>query len=205
MKSQAVISAALVGAYFATASIAQDTIQNASFVFNGQQKNITQSLFADTDTISALYQLPSDCTGLCLAPHQAAEGVATVIENDVVDFLVNDVALNAGLIIDSRKVQDHLRGHLPASINVPAGLITPSNPLLPDILRALGAKDIGGRLNFDDAMPLIIYDDGPTQNDASTLINALLSQGYPPSAIRYYRGGMLVWATLGLTTEGTPS
>ena len=205
MKSQAVFSAAFVGVYFATASIAQDTVQKASFVFNGQQKNITQSLFADTNKIGALYQLPSACQGLCLSPHQAADGVATVVENEVVDFLVSNVAANSGLIIDSREVQDHLRGHLPASINVPAGLINPTNPLLPDILRALGARDVGGQLNFDSALPLIVYDGGPTQTDATTLIRALLSQGYPSSAIRYYRGGMLVWATLGLTTEGTPS
>ena len=43
-------------------------------------------------------------------------------------------------------------------------------------------------------------DSGPATQDAAALIVDLLAAGYPPEKIGYYRGGMQVWTTLGLST-----
>ncbi|MDG1069824.1 MAG: hypothetical protein P8P40_15830 [Sulfitobacter sp.] len=47
----------------------------------------------------------------------------------------------------------------------------------------------------------MVYDNGPSQNDAGVLIAHLLEVGYPPEKIRYYRGGMQVWSVLALTVQ----
>jgi hypothetical protein len=47
-------------------------------------------------------------------------------------------------------------------------------------------------------MELIVFDAGPTDSRAVKLINNLLTAGYPPEKLRFYRGGMQVWASLGL-------
>lgn len=88
---------------------------------------------------------------------------------------------------------------------MPTSLVQPENPYLSDIMLALGARSFEGTLNFSDAMPLIIFDDGPTTLDAPALITQLLGQGYPADKISYYRGGMLVWTALGLNTEDAKS
>ena len=60
-------------------------------------------------------------------------------------------------------------------------------------------------MNFSDAMPLMIFDDGPTTSDATALITQLIAAGYPADKMSYYRGGMLVWTALGLNTEDAKS
>jgi hypothetical protein len=55
-------------------------------------------------------------------------------------------------------------------------LITPENPLLPDILAALGARSMFGAYNFSDAMTLVIFDAGPTTMDAAQLNGTIEAQ-----------------------------
>lgn len=69
------------------------------------------------------------------------------------------------------------------------------------ILKALGARAFDDIYNFADAQMLMVYDNGPSQNDAGVLIAHLLEVGYPPEKIRYYRGGMQVWSVLALTVQ----
>jgi hypothetical protein len=142
---------------------------------------------------------------LCIAPDIAATGIETITENAVIAFMANDVATGTGLLIDSRDHTDRALGFLPTSANMPHSLVTPDNPLLPEIFEALGARSLLGAYNFSDAMTLVVFDAGPTTMDAHNLINALVAEGYPNEKIKYYRGGMQVWSTLGLTIEGTSS
>jgi rhodanese-related sulfurtransferase len=205
--SRTVATFAVVGAILASSAIAQTTASasGASFTYQGQQKTIAQAPRADAIATARFYDLHGGCDGLCIAPDTAAEGVTTISENAVIDFMTNDLALGTGLLIDSRLPSERAAGFLPASVSVPFALITPENPLLPDILAALGARSMFGAYNFSDAMTLVIFDAGPTTMDAPKLIAAMIETGYPAEKIKYYRGGMQVWSSLGLTTEGASS
>lgn len=198
---------AFAGALVATASGAQDTggASPMSFVFNGQQKTISQRSQVDAGAVAAHFRLPDACDGLCIAPDVAAPGVATIGEAALLAFMATQVATGEGLVIDSRMPLDRARGYLPASVSVPHSLVTADNPYLPEILVALGARSLDGAMNFSDALELVVFDAGPTTQDAQTFIRGILAAGYPADKIRYYRGGMQVWITLGLNTEGTSS
>lgn len=203
MMSRTVMAVALAGAIFASETTAQTT--NATFTYQGQDKVISQTPRADGISAARFYDLQSGCDGLCIAPDTAADGVETITENAVIDFMSNDLAAGNGLLIDSRLPSDRAIGFLPASASIPHTLVTPDNPLLPEILKALGARSMLGMYNFSDAMTLVVFDAGPTTMDAHRLVNALIEAGYPAEKIKYYRGGMQVWSSLGLTTEGTSS
>lgn len=207
MLSRTVLTVAVVGAFFASQTIAQTTAGAAdgSFTYQGQQKNISQASSADTATMARFYDLRDGCEGLCIAPDIAANDVETITENTVIAFMANELSNGTGLLIDSRLPSDRALGYLPASASIPHTLVTPENPLLPEILKALGARSLLGAFNFSDAMTLVVFDAGPTTMDAHHLVNALIAAGYPADKIKYYRGGMQVWATLGLTTEGLSS
>ena len=204
MMSRTARSVALVGAILASSVNAQDTT-GASFTFQGQEKSIAQAPRVDGQTVSRFFELGAGCDGLCIAPDTAADGVKTITENAVIAFMTNDVAAGTGLLIDGRDRAARAIGYLPTSANVPQTLVTPDNPLLPEIFAALGARSLLGAYNFSDAMTRVIYDAGPTTMDAHNLINAMIAEGYPAEKIKYYRGGMQVWSTLGLTIEGTSS
>ncbi|UWQ99679.1 hypothetical protein K3729_02470 [Rhodobacteraceae bacterium S2214] len=205
--SRTVMAVALAGAIFASEATAQTTAgaTDATFTYQGQDKIIAQAPRADAISAARFYDLHGGCDGLCIAPDTAADDVETITENRVIDFMANELANGQGLLIDSRLPSDRAIGFLPASASIPHTLVTPDNPLLPDILKALGARSMLGAFNFSDAMTLVVFDAGPTTMDAHHLVNALIDAGYPADKIKYYRGGMQVWSSLGLTTEGTSS
>ena len=131
--------------------------------------------------------------------------MVTIGEREVIAFVSNFVSSGEGLLIDSREPENRNAGFIPASVNVPVSLVQPGNPFMADIMQAMGARSFEGTLNFSDAMPLVIFDDGPTTSDAAALIAQLVAAGYPTEKLSYYRGGMLVWTALGLNTEDATS
>ena len=54
---------------------------------------------------------------------------------------------------------------------------------------------------LDPAQPTIFSCNGPQCAAPPAAIDTLLTSKYPPAAIRYYRGGLHDWISLGLPTE----
>lgn len=207
MLSHRVATALAVGAGLTTSLLAQSSPEfiNAAFMINGVEKNINQAITLDQSQIGAFHKPSPNCGPLCIAPLSAASDVSNVGEREVINFIANVVSAGEGLLVDSREPQGRAAGFIPASVNVPFNLVQPENPYMSDILQALGARAFEDTLNFSDAMPLIIFDDGPTTSDALSLIAGLIEAGYPSEKLSYYRGGMLVWTALGLNTEDAKS
>ena len=175
---------------------------DAVFSFNGQEFVITRTSTPDPTTLNALAGSVATCPAPCLSPMTAAENVPTLGELDVIEFLSSQVEAGDGLLVDARLPDDRAIGFIPASVNIPAATVAPSNPYRDEILMALGAEQFQGIFSFDDAISLVVFDSGPATQDAPTLIKDLLDAGYPAEKIAYYRGGMQVWASLGLSTQG---
>ena len=175
---------------------------DAVFTFNGQDITISRSAKLPDTAFEVVSRAASDCMAPCLSPMVAAPNVATIGELDVITFLSTHVEAGDGLLIDARLPEERASGFIPASVNIPTATIAPTNPYRDEILAALGAEQFQGIFSFDDAMSLVVYDDGPATQDAPTFITDMLDAGYPPEKVAYYRGGMQVWATLGLTIDG---
>lgn len=187
----------------ATASGAQERVSEAkaSFIFNGERIKISRN---GSDVGRLVLQFASateSCGGPCIAPMQAAPGVATLGEIEVLDFLVSRVAHNQGLMVDARAPKDRAVGFIPGSVSLPHTTLEAKNAFKGDILRALGAREFEDVFNFADAQQLLVYDNGPSGDDAGKLVRNLLEAGYPPNKISYYRGGMQMWAVLGFSID----
>jgi rhodanese-related sulfurtransferase len=143
------------------------------------------------------------CPPFCINPMQAALGVKTVGELELLDFLVDKVRTGSGLLVDSRLPEWFQKGTIPGAVNIPWSVLVkgPDNPKTARILRALGAVEENGEWDFRRAMDLMIFCNGPWCDQSSRAINNLTLLGYPPEKLFYYRGGMQVWQILGLTTE----
>lgn len=197
-------------AIFATAMVfnvtsaqAQDLASQtlAEFVFNGVELDIRTGFRGASEYAARFAGLEPACDPVCITPYMAADNIKTVSEPDVFDFMKNMVGQNAGLLVDARMPDSRAMGSIPGSVSLPAQTLSSDNEFRDEILKALGARAFEGVFNFADAQSLVIFDNGPTQNDAGTLIAHLLDAGYPPENIRYYRGGMQVWSVLGLTIQ----
>ena len=64
----------------------------------------------------------------------------------------------------------------------------------------LGGDQKTERWDFTDAKELLIWCNGPWCGQSPRAIKGLLSLGYPAEKLYYYRGGMQMWQSLGLTT-----
>ncbi len=141
------------------------------------------------------------CPPFCIRPMEVSEGVITVGELEVLNFLETEVATKEGLLIDARIPSFYTKGTIPGSINIPFNILAPDdNKYIGAILAALGAADNGDDTwDFTNAKTLMLYCNGLWCGQSPRAIKNLISMGYPPEKLVYYRGGMQAWQSVGLT------
>ena len=155
-------------------------------------------------------------------PLNIEQGVATVAELEVIKFMETSVHDGNGVMIDARTQSWHKKGTIPGSINIPFTIFEKSanDPELIEVLERLGAKQrddvsvvmrslekvglFGGKektdtWDFSDARQLLLWCNGPWCGQSPRAIRALISLGYPAEKLYYYRGGMQMWQSLGLS------
>ena len=153
------------------------------------------------------------CPPFCVQPIKVAKGVETVGELEVLEDL-NRISHgdSSVVVVDSRTPEWTLRGTIPGSINIPWNKIdldssgtfsvASENKIFKDILsRQFGvrfAKD--GSLDFRNAKTLVMYCNGSWCPQSANNIKTLIKLGYPTYKLKWYRGGMQAWVSLGLST-----
>jgi len=137
-----------------------------------------------------------------IQPFQPINGIETVSELDVIDFLKNKVAKNTGILLDARMPKWNKAGTVPGSTNIPFSILASKgeNQYIEKIFELLGVKKSGDSWDFTHAQMLLIFDNGPWCQQGVRAMQNLIKLGYPKSKMLYYRGGMQYWQILGLTT-----
>lgn len=130
-----------------------------------------------------------ECPSFCIQPMQAAEGVTSIGELELLDMLTDSGAT----VIDARTEDWHIRETIPGSLNIPYTEISLR-------LDELGCERQDDAWQCDQAQPVALYCNGAWCGQSPTAIRAMLREGYPADRIHYYRGGMQAWKILGLTT-----
>ncbi len=162
------------------------------------------------------------CPPFCIQPMSGGEGVQTVGQLEMFDFMENELLDETGIIVDARTPAWWKRGTIPGSVNIPFTVfgLDINDPQLIDMMRVLGAKRrgevsgftrtiegfglMGGdqktdEWDFTSAKKVILWCNGMWCGQSPRAIKGLLELGYPPEKIMYYRGGMQGWQSLGLT------
>jgi rhodanese-related sulfurtransferase len=166
------------------------------------------------------------CPPFCIQPMKAAPGVTTVGEAEIFRFMERELADGSGMIIDARTPSWYQKGTIPGSVNIPftefvgeadaPGTIQTLEKLggvqrgevnwvvrsFEKLLAALGlfgADQKTDDWDFSDAKEVVFWCNGPWCGQSPRAISGLLSKGFPPEKVYYYRGGMQMWKVLGLT------
>lgn len=179
-------------------------IAQRSIVFNGQTLLIDRIQDTENQLRGEFTKTSRPCPPFCITPMQVAPGVQTVGELELLDFLEADVEGGTGLLLDTRVPEWFAKGSIPGAVNVPFTTLDPENPYRNDILRALGGRFSDGAWNFSNARNLLLFCNGPWCEQSPRAIRHLLAVGYPAEKLFYYRGGIQVWQSLGLTMAGAP-
>jgi len=158
------------------------------------------------NTIAADYALTSrPCPPFCIKPIKLAEGVETIGELEMLDYLVAAGKPDSDiLVIDSRTPDWVAKGTIPGSVNIPWTLLKEdtSNPItITGILQdRFGATEEDPFWDFTNVKTLVLFCNGMWCGQSPRNIGTLLKYGYPANKIKWYRGGMQNWQALGLTT-----
>ena len=162
------------------------------------------------------------CPPFCIQPQKVAPGVDTVGELELLNFIEKKLEMDKGLLIDARTPSWFQKGTIPGSINIPFTEFDPEKSIekLAKILVKLNVKKKGDGGSFLDSLKglfggndstansdwdfskakeVLLYCNGIWCGQSPHAIKNLLSLGYPPEKIHYYRGGMQAWQSLGLT------
>ncbi len=158
-------------------------------------------------TIRAEYApVARPCPPYCIQPIKLGEGVETLGELEVLDYLQRIANGDTScLVIDSRTPDWYAKVTIPGAINVPyaqnmAGEATDLPGVKRTLLELFGVQGTDGRYDYRDARILAIFCNGPWCGQTPNYIRTLLALGYPADKLKWYRGGMQDWCSLGLTT-----
>jgi rhodanese-related sulfurtransferase len=157
-------------------------------------------------TIRAEYAATArKCPPYCIQPMHLAPGVETLGELEVLDYLkrIHDGERNL-MVVDSRTPDWYEKATIPGAINIPysqndAGQPADLDGLKKTLIQKFGVVEVGGDLEFYAAYTLVIFCNGPWCGQTPNFIRMLIDLGYPDSILKWYRGGMQDWCSLGLT------
>jgi len=193
---------------------------------NGEQVRIQR--IQDTGNVlnDGFAKTSRKCPPFCIQPMKVAPGVATIGEAEIFRFMERDLADGSGLIIDARTASWYKKGTIPGSVNIPftdftgesgapetirsleklggvqrgeVGWFTRGLEKLMAVLGLFNADQMTDTWDFSNARDVVFWCNGPWCGQSPRAIDGLLSHGYPPEKVYYYRGGMQMWKVLGLT------
>ena len=131
------------------------------------------------------------------APHL----VETIGELDMINYVqLKSAGDDSIIVIDTRTPNwVTISGGIPSAVNIPYTLFKKKDRALEIMEDQLGVQ-VDDVFDFTYAKTLVMYCNGIWCGQTPTAIKALLSYGYPAAKIKYFRGGMQNWKSLGLTT-----
>lgn len=140
-------------------------------------------------------------------PIVLAPGVETLGEIEFIEYMKKAQTDETIAIIDSRKPGWHAKLRIPGSVNVPFTNFDSKNTsieMMEDEMGVVEKED--GTLDFSNAKTLVLYCNGywcaQTPGMVKNAEFSLIKMGYPAEKIKYYRGGMQAWVSLGFTVVG---
>ena len=213
MKLQTLVVSTAVAAALSTSAVFAETVKGKAVgITKGVMEVAGISRNQDNNaTIDPAFAKTSrPCPPFCIQPTApfAPAAVETISELDMINA-AQDIANGdtTKLMVDARTPGWVKKGTIPGAINVPFTKLN-SKALAKDpmavvdiMTETFGVKDMDGVLNYDNAKTLYQFCNGSWCGQSPASIRALLTMGYPENKIKYYRGGMNAWKSLGLSTK----
>ena len=141
-----------------------------------------------------------------LSPMKIHNDIETFGELEVLEFLEEMQYDKEMLFVDSRKKQWFESVSIPSAINIPFIYFTERDKWIEEkreALKRFGVKGDKTPYNFSKAKTILFFCNGVWCRQSPQMIEALLALGYPPEKMKWYRGGMQSWLSVGMTSTRT--
>jgi rhodanese-related sulfurtransferase len=172
-------------------------LYSVEVMHKGQKVTLMRNQNPD-NKIDARYQRTNQGTIQPMHPF-APHAVETIGEQEMIDYLVRFSKGDSSLIIVDSRTPDWVEhGTIPGAINIPFTEFNDNEKLLTLMEKQFGAT-ISDITDYSTAKTVVMFCNGIWCGQSPTAIRKLLSVGYPAAKIKYFRGGMQNWQSLGLT------
>jgi rhodanese-related sulfurtransferase len=190
------------------------TLEAVEVTHQGRTLMITRGADRHATLPEMFQKTERGCPPFCVQPMHALPGVETIGELEILDYLSQiHQGDDSVLVVDSRTPDWVMRGTIPGAVNIPWNRLNtdPSGSLQ----QAGEAEDLGqilteqfgatqdpssGQWQFDDAKTLVLFCNGIWCAQSTANLKTLAGLGYPVDKLKWYRGGMQDWLSVGLTT-----
>lgn len=140
-----------------------------------------------------------------IQPMQIAEGIKTVGEIEVLEFLKNGVAKDpkSYILVDSRKPNWFEISTIPGAVNIPYDEMTYDIDFEEDFTRMLelfNIKKVGQNYDFSEVKTALLFCNASWCGQSPQAIRILLDMGYPRDKLLWFRGGLQDWILSGFNT-----
>ncbi len=127
--------------------------------------------------------------------------VETIGALEMIHYVKQKSTIDDDLVIIDTRTPNWvaISGGIPTAVNIPYTLFKNKTKALEIMEDQLGVL-VDDTWDFTYAKTLVMYCNGIWCGQTPTAVKALLGYGYPAHKIKYFRGGMQNWKSLGLTT-----
>jgi len=178
-------------------------VKSIEMNLNGEKFTLMRNQ-SKTSKISSLYETTFRGTP---QPIKLTKDVETVGEIEFIEFMKKAQNDETIAIVDSRKPGWYAKLRIPGAINVPFTAFNSKDGAIEAMEDDLGVVEKeDGTLDFSKAKTVVAYCNGYWCGQTPGMVKnakySLLNMGYPAEKIKYYRGGMQAWTSLGFTVIG---
>jgi len=188
MMSVVVGLAGLLVSQWAFAQAATISVGTPLKILDGQPEQITIKTAKGPVTITRKMTACGKNGGV-MQPMVPVKGVHPVAEIEVIAALGDA----GSIVLDMRDTNDRVKGTIPGSVGIPYTEVASR-------MNELGCTKTGAKWNCAKAKKVYAFCNGPACPQSPMAIRAMTRDGFPADKIYYYRGGMLDWDALGLTS-----
>ena len=188
MMSVVVGLAGLLVSQWAFAQAATIAVGSPLKILDGQPEQITIKTAKGSVTITRKMTACGKNGGV-MQPLVPVKGVHPVAEIEIIAALGDA----GSVVVDMRDTNDRVKGTIPGSIGIPYTEVASR-------MNELGCTKAGAKWNCAKAKKVYAFCNGPACPQSPMAIRAMTRDGFPADKIYYYRGGMLDWDALGLTS-----
>jgi rhodanese-related sulfurtransferase len=135
-----------------------------------------------------------------ISPIKFSPNIETYGEVEVLEFMDKATDNENMLLVDSRTVDWYLNQTIPSAINIP--FIHLNKGQYPDdfldALETIGVEVTKNGYDFTNAKELLLFCNGVWCGQSPLSMKNLIAIGYPEEKLKWYRGGIQSWLSLGL-------
>ncbi len=141
--------------------------------------------------------------GKVIFPMKIHKDIETYGEMEVLAFIKKMQHDNTMLLIDTRDEEWYDYRTIPGAMNIHYVYIMQPKEFKEEYKASLVKLGIVGMkkpFDFSKAKTILLFCNGAWCSQSPNMVKTLLSLGYPPEKIKWYRGGMDDWLGLSMTT-----